>query len=217
LEACTTCIKRILQFTAFTLALLSLSVHAANWEQGVHYFELAEPQPVQTDEKIEVRELFWYGCPHCYSLEPFLENWKQNKPEKAGFVLMPGIFNKASQFHARVFYTFESLDITKRVHRDFYDEIHQRGNRMRSPSAVAQFAAKHGVEDKAFEDAFNSFSVDANVRNARKMFRDYEATGVPTLIVDGRYRITVASAGGHEQLLQLINFLVEREAQARSE
>jgi len=208
--------KKTLQLLAFALVLASLSARAANWEQGVHYFEIANPQPVQTGEKIEVRELFWYGCPHCYSLEPFLQNWKQNKPDEAGFVLMPGIFHRASEFHAKAFYTFEALGITESVHRDFYDEIHQRGNRMRSLSGLVEFAAKHGVADNEFEDAFNSFSVDANVRSARKVFRDYEATGVPTIIVDGRYRITVSSAGGHEQLLQLINFLVEQAAQARS-
>lgn len=208
--------KRILQLLAFTFALVSFSAYAQNWEEGVHYFELPERQPVQTEDKIEVRELFWYGCPHCYSLEPFLENWKQNKPDNAGFVLMPGIFNKITQFHAHAFYTFEALDITDEVHRDFYDEIHQRNNRVRNLSGLLEFTSKHGVDRAEAEDAFNSFSVDANLRNAKKMFRNYDATGVPTLIVDGRYRVTVSSAGGHEQLLQLIDFLIDKAAEERS-
>jgi len=206
------CVKRLLQMAAATLVFASLSAYAQSWQQGVHYFELAERQPVEKEDKVEVRELFWYGCPHCYSLEPFLENWKQNKPEEADFVMMPGIFNKSTRFHARAFYTFEALDITSEVHRDFYDEIHQRGNRMYSLSDVAAFISRHGVEKEKAEDAFDSFAVDANVRNAQKKFRDYEATGVPTLIVDGRYRVTVSSAGGHEQLLELINFLVDKAA-----
>lgn len=212
------CSKRTIQFLALASALLlvSLSAHAQNWEAGVHYFELPERQPVQTGDDIEVREVFWYGCPHCYSLEPFIENWKQNKPDNAGFVLMPGIYNQITQFHARAFYTFEALGITDNVHRDFYDEIHQRGNRVRSLNGLLEFTAKHGIDRQAAEDAFNSFSVDANLRNAQKMFRDYEATGVPTMIVDGRYRVTVSSAGGQEQLLQLINFLVDKAAAERS-
>jgi len=211
------CIQRILPLAALAafLALVAAptGAHAANWEKGVHYQELSEPQPVQTDDRIEVRELFWYGCPHCYSLEPFLENWLKNKPDNAAFVLMPGIFHKQAEFHARAYYTFEALGITESVHRDFYDEIHQRGNRIYNVSGLVEFAGKHGVEPQELRDAFNSFAVDANVRNARQMFRKYGATGVPTVVVDGRYRVTVSSAGGHEQLLDLINFLVDKAAQ----
>lgn len=204
--------KTLLALAAATLILASMHARAQNWEPGVHYFELAEPQETRTGENIEVLELFWYGCPHCYALEPFIENWLKNKPENAEYVLMPGIFQKLSAFHAQAFYTFEALGITDQVHRDFYDEIHQRGNRVYNLSGLVEFAGKHGVEPEAVKDAFNSFAVDANVRNARSMFKKYEATGVPTMIVDGRYRVTVASAGGHEQLLQLVNFLVHKAA-----
>lgn len=204
---------RLFAFAGLVMSLaMSLSVRAANWEQGVHYYELSEPQPVQTSEKVEVRELFWYGCPHCYALEPFIENWLKNKPENAQYVLMPGMFHQLSEFHARAFYTFEALGITDKVHRDFYDEIHQRGNRIYNLSGLTEFAAKHGVAAEDFRDAYESFSVDANVRNAKQMFSKYGATGVPTMIIDGRYRVTVSSAGGHEQLLELINFLVDKAA-----
>lgn len=210
------CIKRITRLVAFALILASLNAQAANWEQGVHYHELSEHQPVQTGDSIEVVELFWYGCPHCYALEPFLENWLKNKPENAAFIHMPGIFHKQSEFHARAFYTFEALGIADSVHRDFYDEIHQRGNRVYNLNGLAEFATKHGVGPDQARDAFNSFSVDANVRNAKHMFRQYGAAGVPTLIIDGRYRVTVSSAGGHEQLLELINFLVDKSAKDQS-
>jgi len=212
--------KRTLQLVALAAILVSLVVsmgaRAANWEEGVHYHELSQPQPVETGEQVEVRELFWYGCPHCYALEPFLENWRKNKPENAGFVLMPGIFHRQSEFHARAFYTFEALGIADKVHRDFYDEIHQRGNRIYNVNGLAEFAGKHGVAADDLKDAFESFSVDANVRNAKQVFRKYGATGVPTIIVDGRYRMTVSSAGGHEQLLELINFLVDQAASRQS-
>lgn len=210
------CIKRTLRLVAFAAILTSLGVRAANWEQGVHYHELSEPQPVQSGNQIEVRELFWYGCPHCYALEPFIENWLRNKPDNAQYVPMPGIFHKQSEFHARAFYAFAALGIADEVHRDFYDELHQRGNRIYNVSGLVEFTAKHGVDADEFRDAFDSFSVDANVRNAGQMFRKYGATGVPTMIIDGRYRVTVSSAGGHEQLLDLINFLVDKAASERS-
>lgn len=211
------CIRRTLQLILFAAILASLAANAANWEQGVHYHELSEPQPVQTGEQIEVRELFWYGCPHCYALEPFIENWLGNKPENAAYVATPGIFHQASEFHARAYYTFEALGITDKVHRDFYDELHQRGNRVYNVSGLVEFAARHDVDADALRDAFDSFSVDANVRSAAQMFRKYGATGVPTMIIDGRYRVTVSSAGGHEQLLDLINYLVEKAANERDD
>jgi len=211
--------RTMLRFAAFaailTALVASMTSRAANWEAGVHYHELSEPQPVQTGEQIEVLELFWYGCPHCYALEPFHENWLRNKPANAELVHMPGIFHKQGEFHARAFYTFEALGITDKVHRDFYDELHQRGNRVYNLSTLTEFAAKHGVEPEEFRDAFESFAVDANVRNARQMFGKYGATGVPTMVIDGRYRVTVSSAGGHEQLLELINFLVDKAASER--
>lgn len=205
-------IKRMLQLAAFAAILISLGVQGASWEQGVHYTELSDPQPVQTDEQIEVRELFWYGCPHCYTLEPFIENWIRNKPENAQYVPTPGIFHAQSEFHARVFYTFEALGITDKVHRDFYDELHQRGNRIYNVEGLVEFAAKHDVGADELRGAYDSFSVDANVRSAKQMFGKYGATGVPTMIVDGRYRFTVSSAGGHKQLLELIDFLVDKAA-----
>lgn len=211
-----TSVKRAMQLLAFALVLVSLNLRAADWEPGVNYFELSDPKPVETGDKIEVRELFWYGCPHCYALEPFIENWAKNKPDNAEFVLMPGIFQQAAEFHARAYYTFQALGIADKVHRAFYDEIHQKGNRLVSLDGLEEFAARYGIGAKEFKDAFNSFAVDANVRNAKRMFREYGATGVPTIIVDGRYRATVGSAGGHEQLLDLINFLVDKAAKERS-
>jgi protein dithiol oxidoreductase (disulfide-forming) len=211
------CLKRISQIAALAVALSLPGAYAANWEQGVHYRELAEPQPVQTGEQIEVRELFWYGCPHCYTLEPYIENWIRNKPEQAEYLPVPGIFHSQSEFHARAFYTFEALGITEDVHRDFYDELHQRGNRIYNLEGLTEFAARHDVDADELRNAFDSFSVDANVRNANQMFRKYGATGVPTIIVDGRYLVTVSSAGGHEQLMELINFLVDKAAGERSD
>lgn len=207
--------KILLRIVAFASMFFSLMTQAANWEQGVHYHELSEPQPVQTGEQIEVRELFWYGCPHCYSLEPFIESWLRNKPENAQYVPTPGVFHPRSEFHARAFYTFEALDITEEVHRDFYDELHQRGNDIYNVSSLVEFVAGHGVEPEAVRDAFDSFAVDTNVRSAAQTFRKYGATGVPTMIIDGRYRITVSSAGGHAQLLELIDFLVDKAARER--
>ena len=101
--------KRILQLAIVLMITFSGGSRAADYELGVHYFELTQPQPTQTGENVEVLELFWYGCPHCYSLEPFLEHWLKTKPEIAEYVLLPGIFRRETVFHARAFYYISSL------------------------------------------------------------------------------------------------------------
>lgn len=208
--------KRIVQLAIVLLILSPAGLRAAKYESGVHYFELIQAQETQAGENVEVLELFWYGCPHCYALEPFMEHWVTVKPENAEYVLLPGIFRRETVFHARAYYTFAALGVVDKVHRAFYDEIHQRGNRVADLPGLLAFGEEHGIDPQQMEDAYNSFVVDTNLRNARKMFGRYEATGVPTIIVDGRYRVTVSSAGSHEELLNVINFLVEKVASERT-
>lgn len=202
------------------LSLLAIplqgSAQAASFQPGVHYFELKQVQPVQTGDQVEVLELFWYGCPHCFDLEPYIEAWLQNKPEAAEYVRLPAIFRDSWALHARAYYTFEALGIVDQVHKDFFDEIHRRRSRIVSFDQLVNFAGRHGVDAKEFKDAFESFAVDSKLRHARNMTNRYEATGVPTIIVDGKYRATVSSAGGQQQLMELVNFLVAKAAEERS-
>ena len=196
-------------------ALLAGPANAANFQPGVHYFELKQIQPVQTGDQIEVLELFWYGCPHCFDLEPYIEAWLQDKPEAAEYVRLPAIFRDSWALHARAYYTFEALGMVEEVHKDLFDEIHRRRSRLNSLDQLVKFAGRHGVEEEKFKDAFESFAVDSKLRHARNMTNRYEATGVPTIVVDGKYRATVSSAGGQQQLMDLVNFLVAKAAQER--
>jgi thiol:disulfide interchange protein DsbA len=188
---------------------------SADFSAGVHYFELIEPQPVQTGKQIEVLELFWYGCPHCYTLEPVVDEWLKTKPTKAELVRLPAVLRDSWAFHARLYFAFEALDVLDKVHTEFFDEIHKRRNRINSLEALTPFLAAHGIPKDDFMDAYESFAVDSKLRHALLMSNRYEATGVPTMIVDGKYRATASSAGGHEQLMELVNFLVAKAAKER--
>lgn len=180
-----------------------------------HYFQLLEPQPVSTGDKIEVTELFWYGCPHCYDLEPYLEEWLKNKPADAQFVRVPALWSqKTWEFHARVYYTFEALGILDKVHREFFDENHKR-KRIRDLNQLFPFLEKNGIDKKQFLDAYDSFAVDSKVRHSKLVSQKSGADGVPAIVVDGKYRASLSSAGGHDKLLMLINYLVELAAKER--
>ncbi len=186
------------------------NAQAAEFTEGVHYFALTEPQPVQTGDKIEVLELFWYGCPHCYSLEPLIAEWRKNIPAGAEFLRMPGILRDSWELHARVYYTYEALGVLDKLHSETFDEIHKWGDPLSNLDRVLAFVQEHGVDKQQFVDAFNSFAVDSKVRHAKLMSQRYEAGGVPTMIVAGKYRATASSAGGYPELMQVITYLVEK-------
>jgi len=181
-----------------------------------HYFALLEPQPVSTGNKIEVMELFWYGCPHCYHLEPYLQKWLKNKPENAALVQIPAVWNRKEwEFHARVYYTFEALGVLDKMHHEFFDELHKRKNRIRNLETLLPFLEKQGINSKQFMDAYDSFAVERKVRNSKLVSEKSGADAVPTIVVDGKFRATTSSAGGHDQLLLLINYLVDLAAKER--
>lgn len=204
-------------FFGVSAALIFLSqAYAAEFELGVHYQELTQPQPIQTGDEIEVLELFWYGCPHCFSLEPHIEKWLKNKPKNAEYVALPAVLRDSWAIHARAYFTFEALGELDKLHPAFYQAIHVQGRRFTSPEGLADFAAEQGIDKKVFLDTYNSFAVDTKLRHARTMAKRYETTGVPTIIVDGRYRATASMAGTQENLMRLVNFLVAKAAEERS-
>ena len=184
--------------------------------EGGHYELLDEVQPVQTGDKIEVVEMFWYRCPHCYKLEPFLVEWQKNIPENAEYVPIPALLNKRWEFHARAYYVFEALGVVDQLHGKFFDAIHAQNRDINSVEQLASWAQENGVDSKSIVDTFNSFAVENKINFANVMSRKYGITGVPAIIVDGRYRTTVSLAGGHDKLIEVINFLITKAAQART-
>jgi thiol:disulfide interchange protein DsbA len=187
---------------------LSVSVAAQDFIEDVNYVPLSRSQTVQTGEKIEVLEIFWYHCPHCYRLEPHLNRWLKNLPEYVEFVRLPAVLNKSWEFDARVYYTLEALGVSEILHAAYFDAIHKDRRPFVTEEQVAEWANEHGVERQTFLDTFsNSFYVNSKVENARKMTGEYETDGVPTIIVDGKYRTKVSLAGGHDELIDLIGYL----------
>jgi thiol:disulfide interchange protein DsbA len=199
-----------------TAFLPAAPAQAVEWKSGVHYFELLEKQPVQTGQKIEVTEAFWYMCPHCAEIEPYVEKWlKSGKPANAEFVRMPAVLRDTWAFHARTYYAFEALGIVDKAHVPLFKDIHDRKIRIGTPQEMAKFAAQFGVKEQDFLDAFRSFSVDAKLRWATRLSEAYELDGVPSIIVDGRYRSSAQTAGGYSELFELVNFLVAKAAADR--
>ncbi len=202
-----------------TLALLlafALPVTGQEYEQGINYFPLKIPQPVHTGDKVEVLELFWYRCPHCFELEPYLNKWLKSKPDFIEYVRLPAVLNRSWAFDARVFYTFVALGLVDSLHEAYFDAIHTDRKRIITVEQLADWVADKGQDPQQILDTFNSFGVDSLVAHAADMSGRYETDGVPTIIVDGKYRTKVSLAGGHNELIDLMNYLALRAQSERS-
>jgi len=204
---------------AFLLALfLPLSACAAEapeFEAGKDYIVIQPPQPTTDPARIEVVEMFWYGCPHCFQLEPLIEEWQAKLPEDVNFVRMPAVLSPRWELLARAWYTAELLGVTDRIHKALFDEIHVKRNRINSEPALRSFFVQQGVKGEDFDSTFNSFGVAAKVNRARQLTRNYGIRGVPSMIVEGRYRTSATEAGSHERMLEVVDYLVEQARKQR--
>lgn len=201
---------------AFVLVWAGMA-SAQKYDAGIDYLLVKPPQPTRTGEKVEVLEVFWYGCPHCYQFEPALKRWSAKLPEHARFERMPAIFSgrPAWAMHARAYYTAELMGVLDRVHQPLFDALHKEKRRLFDQASLAQFFAEQGVDKQEFNKTFNSFAVDTRVRRAREMSRRYGISGVPSLIINGKYRLSGSITGSTDRMLQIADYLIDKEAGAR--
>lgn len=194
--------------------LLAGAAQAADFRPGRDYEEIPFAQAPGTGDKIEVREFFWYGCPHCYSFEPALSAWRKRLPGQARFVRTPAALPQWEQ-HARAYYALESLGVAEKLHKPIFDAIHRDKLKLNSGEALADFVAKHGVDRAAFLRAFNGFGVRMNVKRARQLFDNLSLNSVPTIVVDGRYRTSPSLARSDENAIKVVEFLIQKAASGR--
>lgn len=213
LQACFARMKASIRPALFALLLLPISSQA-QFLEGVEYTRI-NPQPVETGAKVEVREFFWYGCSHCFSLEPSLEKWLKTLPKGVQFVRTPGIFNERWAVHARAYYAFEALGITAKMHHALFRALHVDKRPLNDAESLAAFVAEKGGDRKAFLDAYHSFGMQANLNRATQAGRAYNIDSVPTLIVDGKYMTNANVAGGYDKVPQVLDFLIKKAAAER--
>ena len=196
----------------FTLGVATLmAAPLVSFAQGKpQYTELKPPQPVDTEgNKIEVVEFFWYGCPHCYNLEPLLESWVKKLPPDVQFRPIPAVFNERWGHDAAIFYTFEALGVLPRVHRPFFDAIHRDHLRTDSQPAMAEWLKKNDIDPNKFFDAMKSFGVQSKTRRAAQLTTTYKIDGTPAMAVQGKYTVSAEQGGTREGMLDTVSYLVD--------
>ncbi len=200
-------------FISLMLLLSSISIGTtavAAPTMGQEFDAVAQTIPTKDAKKIEVMEIFWYGCGHCYQMETPLHAWLKTKPADVNFVRIPGLPNPSWAPMAKAYYTMEILGLTKKLHTPLFNAIHKQ--KVLSPTnekaVIDWIANKGGVDRTKVEETFKSFTVNTKLKRAAQIFRASGATGVPSLVVEGKYITSGTMAGGNGNALKVVDYLV---------
>lgn len=203
--------KFLLGGLATAIFTISGSTMAANFVAGKDYSVVANPGKVDVPGKIEVREFFWYGCGHCFTLEPYMQAWLRKLPNDVNFVRTPAAMNPVWEMNARGYYVSEALGVRKKTHLPLFHAIHDKGQQIFDQQSQAKFFVKYGVPEAKFNSMFNSFAITSKISQAKQLARQYQLTGVPAVVVNGKYIVQ----GDNGKVIQVVNYLVDQERKAK--
>jgi thiol:disulfide interchange protein DsbA len=202
-------------------AAATVTAAPSPWQEGVNYTRFVPAQPTSVPAgQVEVIEFFWYGCPHCYALDPLIESWRKTKPAFVTFVRVPVMWSEGHRSTARLYYTIESMGKLDQLHGEIFKEIHVNNDQLitSDPNDTAgaeklqtTFVKKFGISEDAFKKAYHSFAVETALQRADQLEQRYRIEGVPTFVVNGKYVADVRSAGSPEKLLALVDDLAAQE------
>jgi thiol:disulfide interchange protein DsbA len=185
----------------------------ARFVEGQHYRVLRPAQPTNVPPgKVEVVDVFWYGCGGCYMLAPYMEAWHKNKPDVAAYVRMPAPLNPAWQPQARLYFATKALGIEDQTHAAIFNEYHVERNPLNTIDLMVEFLGRYDIPEDKAREALTSFSVDSELRAAQVRAGRYKLTFVPAVVVNGKYVVSADQAGGPAAVPEVIDYLVALEA-----
>lgn len=204
---------RALRTTLLLLVTLAVfgQASAADWKEGTHYKKLDTPVRTDSGSRVEVAEVFWYGCPHCYNFKPLAENWEANAPDYVDYVRIPAALGRSWEPHARAFYALEAMNSLAKVHDALFEALAGQRQPLNDGESLADFVAEHDVDRDEFLNNFKSFGVNARMQQAQAKIRGARVTGTPTMLVNGKYTVSASLAGSLEAMLEVVDYLVEKE------
>jgi len=199
---------KVIFFLFFSLTSLAQA-------ESLGYETLTPAQPTQNQDKIEIIEFFGYACPHCNSLDPILEKWLKTKPANVEFIRQPVVFSPVWEKHAKAYYVAEALGVTDKIHSDFFYALHVKKQKLSSEDQLAKFFVEHGVDEAKFKDTYNSFLIDTQLRQSKAVPPRYGITGVPTIIINGKYKTSGSLAKTYPNMIKVIDQLIQQESQIK--
>ncbi len=200
--------SRFKTLALLALALCSLTAGAAKLEEGFDFQNISPPQPTDARGKVEVTEFFSYGCSHCAHFEPVLASWAKRLPKDVALRRVPVAFNDSWLPFSNLYYTLEAIGEIDRLHAAIFEAIHEQGLNLAKPKTLEDWLVKKGVNMGKFSDAARSFAVQTKVSRAQQITTAHVVKGVPSMVVDGRFRPAEPFAGSHNDLLNVVDALI---------
>ncbi len=205
--------KKILSFVIVCFVSIYTNLAFANFTAGEDYVVLDKPVKTVTGDKVEVRELFWYYCPHCFNVEPLVENWLKKLPDSAKFIRQPAVFSDRWEKGAIFYYVLEQLNEVDRLHGKLFDAVHLHKIPFVDNEDFINWLVDNGVDKDKASNAFKSFSVRIKLNKSKINTVKYKTSGVPTFVVNGKYWVDSKHAGGEKRLFEVVDYLIQKESQ----
>jgi thiol:disulfide interchange protein DsbA len=182
------------------------------YSEGSHFEGLTTAQGTSSPpDKIEIAEVFWYGCPHCFSFDPYLANWEKSLPDDVNFIRIPVMWNPTNQTHARVFYTAEALGKLDEMHESIFREMHEKNKTLTSEDDIRSLFENFDVSADEFNNTYRSFAVESKLKRARNLTERYKVRSVPLLIINGKYKVKGSEVKNFDDMIAVANELIEKE------
>jgi len=191
--------------------ILIYQVSAETYQSGVHFEILSKPVLTKDSSKVEVVDLFWYGCSHCYTFKEKLELWQKNQLDDVYFVGVPAVWQAEMRLHAKAYYSAKALNIFDKVHSAIFDAMNLKNKKLKSENEIADIFISHGADPKDFSKIFNSGTIEMAVDIAEKKQEKYRLRGTPEIVINGKYRISGRTAGSQSDMLKVASFLIKKE------
>lgn len=185
--------------------MISTAVFADDYVAGKDYQVIANPEKIEGN-KIIVREFFWYGCPHCYRLEPYMHQWAMTKPADVAFLRTPAAMNPVWEQNARGFYAAQLMGYEAQTHQGMFDAIQKDGKKLFDKASIGQWYASQGLDINKFNELYNSFAVNTKIARSNDAARRYQIAGTPVVVVDGKYLVE----GEDGKVPQVVDYLVKK-------
>jgi len=196
---------------------LSTPLSAQTYEAGVHYVEVPVQRNQMKTDKIQVTEFFWYGCSHCFRFDPIVTNWQKTLADDVSFNHSPSMWNAPMKLHARAYYAAVALDVLDQIHVPLFDAMNLEKKRLTSKADIAKIFEQQGVTAEEFDKAFDAFGTISKVTQADKRARSLRVSGVPSMVINGKYRVTAGMVETYGEMIKVVDFLIEKERKLLAE
>lgn len=200
-----------------TVLLTACTQATAEPVAGKDYHVIDPPVPTAAVNKIEVIEFFYYGCPHCYQLEPHLKSWLKQKPSDVEFRTQPAVFRESWLPLTKAYYALEATGDLSRLHEKLFAALHDQNLQISTDEALFAWVEKQGVDREKFADAYKSFGVQGKTQRAVQMTKEYRVAGTPSIVIDGKYITSGGMTGSHESMMKVVDYLIAKARDAKGQ